>query len=140
MVDSRHRRRHRHNSSYFPLTRGQAPPLFETSEASLGIDQRELRWRRNNERSGERCGLAQSQLSITSARRQVQDQIIERPPNNVLKKLLYDGGYDWTAPNHRGVIVDKKTDRHDFDPVSFNRDKLFVIFRNGWFRIDDPHL
>src|SRR5579864_8548597 len=64
--------------------------LAEHFDGFASVLQRNIRRRRNHNRSGERNGLNQRKGNVSSARRQIHDQIIELSPLYRAEKLLDD--------------------------------------------------
>ena len=70
-----------------------------------------MSWRRGYD-DGATYGdsLAQRQLDIAGARRQVYDQVIEVVPVGVVQQLFERAGHHRATPNHRRFLIDQVTD------------------------------
>ena len=91
--------------------------LFEHLQRLARIEQGNILRRGDDHRTGYRHALAQGQLDVAGAGRQIDDQIIEIDPIGVAEQLLQGLGDHRPAPDHRRVFLDQEADRHDLDAV-----------------------
>ena len=62
--------------------------LLEHGDALDHIRQRDRLWGGDDQRTGQRHGLAERELDVPGAGRQIDDQVVKRAPQNVAEELL----------------------------------------------------
>src|SRR5215469_13135057 len=102
----------------FDYAEQRAVHLPKHPHRAQGVGQRNLLRRSHDDDTVERHLLRQRELSITSARRQVNDQKILSAPERVLEKLTHCTHYHRAAPDDRRLLVEEKADRNQFDAVA----------------------
>ncbi len=100
-------------------------------QIGLGIDHGDFLWGGHNEGTGQRNGLNHGQLSITSARRQVDDQHVELTPVDVMKKLPHSAHDHWTPPDDGFLLGNEKTHGHASHTVGIQWHDLLVLIVHG---------
>ena len=95
--------------------------LAEHRQPLAGVDQRHVLRRRDDHRAGERDALRQRQLRVAGARRQVDDQVVERAPFDVAEELLERLHHHRPAPDHRRVGLHDEAERHQLHAVLLQR-------------------
>src|SRR5215472_4226824 len=112
--------------------------LLKHREALAGVDQRDVLGRRDDDGAGEPDLLGQRQLSVARAGRQVDDQLVELAPRDVLEKLLDRFHHHWSAPDDGLVHVHEEPERHDLHAVALDRHDLVRLVDVGLF-VDAHH-
>ena len=84
--------------------------LLEHRQPAARIDQRKILRRRNDHCALQRYILRQRQLRIAGAGRHIDDENIERSPRDIAQHLGDGGHHHRTAPYHRGILLDQKSD------------------------------
>src|SRR5206468_1741808 len=95
--------------------------LLEHGDAFANDAKRGFLGRGDDDATVEWDGLAQGELGITGAGREINEQIIELAPFDGTEELL-NGFHDHgAAPDDRLIAFDEETDAHDFHAVVFER-------------------
>ena len=97
--------------------------LLEHRDRLDDVDERDLLRRGHHHRAGDRDELRQRELRVAGAGRQIDDQVVEVAPVDVLDELLQELVDHRAAPHDRAVALDEEADRDDLDaPVDRRRD------------------
>ena len=83
---------------------------------------------------GQLRALAQRQLDVPRARRQVDDQHVQLAPVHLPQQLLQRAHDHRAAPDHRLVLLQHQPDRHHGDAMRLQRDDRLAIGRGGPLR------
>ena len=105
--------------------------LAEHVQALAGIQQGNVLWRGYNHGTGQRHLLRHRQLGIPGARRHINDQDVQFPPNDIIQHLLQRAHHHRAAPDDRLIFRDQKANRHDLDAIAFQGLQCFAIGRIG---------
>ncbi len=101
--------------------------LAEHVDGLAGVDQRHVLRGRHDDRAGHLIPLAQRQLDVAGARRQVHHQHVEGPPRDLPQHLLQRPHQHRPAPDDRLAFLQHQADRHGGDPVGGQgQDRLAV--------------
>ncbi len=103
--------------------------LLEHLEPLLGVDQRDVLRRGDDDSARHRHLLGKRQLDVPGARWQVDDQVVEIAPASVFEQLLQRLRDHRPAPHHGRVDVDKEADRDRLQAVAFHRLEALAILR-----------
>ena len=101
--------------------------LLEHLEGLAGIQQRDVLGGRHDHGPAHRDALAERQLDVAGAGREVHDQIIHVPPARVVQQLLQGRGDHGSAPDHRCLLVDEVADGDGLDAVAHERLEGFPV-------------
>src|SRR5258708_35956106 len=101
--------------------------LAEHLDGLASILQRNIRWRRDHDRAGQRDSLNQRERNVASSGRKINDKIVKLSPLHRSQKLLNDRMQHGTAPNQRLVARVEKTNRDDLEAMRVDgRDLVFA--------------
>ena len=135
-------------SSWWPQLGQTKPLMFSTRpehrhldplphrQRLLDVDDRHLLRRRDHHRAGDRQELRQRQLRVAGAGRQIDDQIVELAPLDVLDELLQELVDHRPAPDDRAAALDEEADRDDAHAVVHRgHDLVAGLDRGGLLRL-----
>ena len=90
--------------------------LAEHRDGPGGIEQRDLLRRADDHRAGQRQALRQGQRDVAGPGRQVNDQVVERPPVHLVEELLHDP-VEHRPPHDDGLFgLEQEAHRHELRP------------------------
>ena len=91
------------------------------------IQQRDILRGRDHNGASQLSLLAQCQLNIPGAGRQVDDQDVQFPPLHLIEHLLQCAHQHRTAPDNRLIRIDHQTDRHHRNAMGLERNNNLTI-------------
>ena len=93
------------------------------------VEQRNVLRRRHDHTAVERNLLRERQLRVSGAGRQVDDEKILRTPQRVLEKLAHGAHHHRPAPDYRGLLAQKESDRDQLHAIFFDRIEILTARR-----------
>src|SRR5450830_780984 len=101
--------------------------FLEHLQAFARVQQRDVLWRGDDDRAGDRHFLRQRQLNVAGARRHIDNQVVQIAPVGLFQQLLQRLGDHRAAPYHRLVRIDQEADRRHLHAVVFQRLHRFAV-------------
>jgi len=95
--------------------------LAEHVETLAGVEQGDVLRRRDDDRAGQRRLLHQGELRIAGARRQIDDENVERRPGDVAEQLAERAHHHRAAPDDGVLGRHEKAHRHALHAVILQR-------------------
>ena len=94
---------------------------LEHGNAAPRIDQSQILRCRDNHRARQWHRLRHGELGVARTGRHIDHQHVEIAPIDLAQHLLQGRHHHRAAPDHRGIFLDQKTHRHDFEAIGFHR-------------------
>ena len=85
----------------------------------------------HNQRSGERDGLNDRQLDVASARRQIENEVVQLAPCDLTQKLLSVSRHHRPAQNGGRTVIQEIPHRHHRHAMALDRNDAIFIIRGG---------
>src|SRR5579875_2337059 len=101
--------------------------FLEHRQALDRVGQGDILRRGDDDRAGERNALHQRQLDVTGSGRQVDDEVVELAPLDLVQESSDQLGDERAAPDKRAAGVEQEDDRHQLDAVGFERHDAVLV-------------